>query len=93
MTKLIKVITPDIGDFDVPIIELLIKDGDTVEIDQPLITIESDKAMEIPGIAELLKNFLKLDKIKRHTNLRFTNRDISFQSVEKTNPILSHNPT
>ena len=37
MTKLIKVITPDIGDFkDVPIIELLIKDGDIVEIDQPI---------------------------------------------------------
>ncbi len=42
---------PDIGDFkDVEIIEILVKPGDTVETDQSLITIESDKAsMEIPA--------------------------------------------
>ncbi len=42
---------PDIGDFDsVPIIELHVKVGDTVAKDQPLLTLESDKAsMEIPA--------------------------------------------
>jgi dihydrolipoamide dehydrogenase len=42
---------PDIGDFkDVAIIELLVKAGDTVKLDQSLITVESDKAsMEIPA--------------------------------------------
>ena len=42
---------PDIGDFDsVPIIELHVKVGDTVTKDQPLLTLESDKAsMEIPA--------------------------------------------
>ncbi|MCB1768245.1 MAG: E3 binding domain-containing protein, partial [Candidatus Competibacteraceae bacterium] len=42
---------PDIGDFkNVPIIEVLITPGDHVEIDTPLITLESDKAsMEVPS--------------------------------------------
>ena len=42
---------PDIGDFkDVEVIEILVKPGDTVAVDQSLITIESDKAsMEIPS--------------------------------------------
>ncbi len=42
---------PDIGDFsDVTIIELLVKPGDTVKVEQSLITVESDKAsMEIPS--------------------------------------------
>ena len=34
---------PDIGDFDdVPVIEVLVSDGDTVEVDTPLMTLESD---------------------------------------------------
>lgn len=46
-----KLLVPDIGDFtDIEIIEVLIKVGDTVEKDQSLITVESDKAsMEIPA--------------------------------------------
>ena len=42
---------PDIGDFDeVAVIELLVKIGDSVSVDQSLITVESDKAsMEIPS--------------------------------------------
>jgi pyruvate dehydrogenase E2 component (dihydrolipoamide acetyltransferase) len=42
---------PDIGDFaDVGVIELLVKVGDTVKVEQSLITVESDKAsMEIPS--------------------------------------------
>ena len=42
---------PDIGDFsDVPIIEVLVKPGDTVEAEQALITLESDKAsMDVPS--------------------------------------------
>ncbi len=41
---------PDIGDFkDVPIIELLVKVGDTVKAEDSLMTLESDKAtMDIP---------------------------------------------
>ena len=44
---------PDIGDFDaVPVIELLVAVGDTVKLDQGLVTLESDKAtMEVPSSA------------------------------------------
>src|SRR3982751_4977635 len=42
---------PDIGDFkNVPIIEVHVKEGDPVNADDPLITLESDKAtMEVPA--------------------------------------------
>jgi dihydrolipoamide dehydrogenase len=65
---------PDIGDFkDVEVIELLVKPGDTVKVDQSLITVESDKAsMEIPsseaGIVKELK--VKLgDKVSQGSPL------------------------
>jgi pyruvate dehydrogenase E2 component (dihydrolipoamide acetyltransferase) len=49
----IDVSVPDIGDFkDVPVIEVLVKAGDTVEAEQPLVTLESDKAtMDVPSPA------------------------------------------
>jgi pyruvate/2-oxoglutarate dehydrogenase complex dihydrolipoamide acyltransferase (E2) component len=42
---------PDIGDFkDVAVIEVLVKPGDTIKLEQSLITVDSDKAsMEIPS--------------------------------------------
>ncbi|MBK6867651.1 MAG: dihydrolipoyllysine-residue acetyltransferase [Burkholderiales bacterium] len=48
---LVEVKVPDIGDFkDVAVIEVLVKPGDTVKLEQSLITVESDKAsMEIPS--------------------------------------------
>lgn len=51
MSNEIKV--PDIGDFDaVEVIEVLVAKGDSVEVDQALITLESDKAtMEVPATA------------------------------------------
>ena len=63
---------PDIGDFkDVAIIELLVKAGDTVKVDQSLLTVESDKAsMEIPsthaGVVKELKVSLG-DKVNQGT--------------------------
>jgi pyruvate dehydrogenase E2 component (dihydrolipoamide acetyltransferase) len=50
MTQTVEVKVPDIGDFkDVPIIELLVKVGDTVKAEDSLMTLESDKAtMDIP---------------------------------------------
>jgi len=47
----VEVRVPDIGDFkDVAVIELLVKPGDTVQQEQSLVTVESDKAsMEIPS--------------------------------------------
>ena len=51
MSDSINIAVPDIGDFDtVEVIELLVKVGDAVRMDQGLITVESDKAsMEIPS--------------------------------------------
>src|SRR6187401_1942659 len=47
----IEIKVPDIGNYtDVPVIELLVKPGDTVKKDQGLVTLESDKAtMEVPS--------------------------------------------
>ncbi|VXC63095.1 dihydrolipoyl dehydrogenase [Massilia sp. 9I] len=47
----VEVKVPNIGDFkDVEVIELLVKPGDTIKVDQSLVTVESDKAsMEIPS--------------------------------------------
>ena len=59
--SIVEVKVPDIGDFkEVEIIELMVKPGDTVKVDQSLITVESDKAsMEIPsshaGVVKELK--------------------------------------
>src|SRR5215471_10294074 len=46
-----EVLVPDIGDFkDVPVIELLVKPGDKVKPEDPLVTLESDKAtMDVPA--------------------------------------------
>jgi pyruvate dehydrogenase E2 component (dihydrolipoamide acetyltransferase) len=53
MSQLIEVKVPDIGDFsDVPVIELFVKPGDTIAIDEPIATLESDKAtMDVPSSA------------------------------------------
>ncbi|MCB1865408.1 MAG: dihydrolipoyl dehydrogenase [Chromatiales bacterium] len=53
MTETIAIKVPDIGDFDqVDVIEVLVKPGDEVAVEQSLITLESDKAtMEIPSTA------------------------------------------
>ncbi|MEY2729756.1 MAG: dihydrolipoyl dehydrogenase [Pseudomonadota bacterium] len=59
--SIIDIKVPDIGDFkEVAVIELLVKPGDTIKVEQSLITVESDKAsMEIPsshaGVVKELK--------------------------------------
>jgi dihydrolipoamide dehydrogenase len=59
--SVIEVKVPDIGDFkEVEVIELMVKPGDTIKVDQSLVTVESDKAsMEIPsshaGVVKELK--------------------------------------
>ena len=65
---------PDIGDFeDVPVIEILVSPGDDVAADDPLLTLESDKAtMDVPApfpgkVSELL---VKVgDKVSQGTKL------------------------
>ncbi len=71
---LIDIKVPDIGDFEeVAVIELLAKAGDSIKVEQSLVTVESDKAsMEIPsshaGVVKALK--VKLgDKVRMGTVL------------------------
>ncbi len=53
MSKSIEIKVPDIGDFkDVPVIEVLVSEGDSVKAEDGLVTLESDKAtMEVPSPA------------------------------------------
>jgi pyruvate dehydrogenase E2 component (dihydrolipoamide acetyltransferase) len=53
MTQIIEVKVPDIGDFsDVPVIEVLVKPGDNLKVDDAIVTLESDKAtMDVPSPA------------------------------------------
>jgi pyruvate dehydrogenase E2 component (dihydrolipoamide acetyltransferase) len=63
---------PDIGDFhDVPVIEILVKPGDAVKAEQPLMTLESDKAsMDVPSPADGVIGELRVkvgDKVSQGT--------------------------
>ena len=51
MSQIIEIKVPDIGDYkDVPVIEVLVKPGDTVEKEQSIVVLESDKAtMDVPS--------------------------------------------
>ena len=53
MTELTEVRVPDIGDFsDIPVIEILVEVGDRIRPEDPLVTLESDKAtMDVPAPA------------------------------------------
>src|SRR3954463_15455610 len=63
---------PDIGDFkDIPIIEIMVKPGDTVKPEDPLLSLESDKAtMDVPSPAAGTVKELKVkvgDKVSEGT--------------------------
>ena len=67
-TGSIEILVPDIGDFkDVTVIEVLVKAGDSIKVEQSLVTVESDKAsMEIPSSSAGVLKDLKVklgDKI------------------------------
>jgi dihydrolipoamide dehydrogenase len=81
MSQTIEVKVPDIGEFrDVEVIEVLVKPGDRVEVEQSLITVESDKAsMEIPsssaGVVKVLK--VKLgDKVSQGSTVLELDADV-----------------
>ncbi len=61
MSNLVEVKVPDIGDFDsVPVIDLFVKVGDTIKVDDAICTLESDKAtMDVPSpVAGTVKEVL-----------------------------------
>jgi dihydrolipoamide dehydrogenase len=80
MSSVIEVKVPDIGDFkDIPIIEVLVKPGDSVNKEDSLVTLESDKAtMEVPspeaGVVKEIK--VKLgDKVSQGTAILLLESD------------------
>ena len=69
-SSILKVLVPDIGGYNgVPVIEVLVKEGDTVALDAPLMVLESDKAtMEVPSPAAGVVRSFKLkanDKVSQ----------------------------
>ncbi len=87
---LVNIQVPDIGDFDeVGVIEVLVKVGDTVQAEQSLITVESDKAsMEIPsshaGVVKELQVALG-DKVKQGSVIAVV-ETAGAESGEKSQP-------
>ncbi len=87
-TEIVPVEVPDIGDFDdVPVIELHVSPGDTVAVDDPLLTLESDKAtMDVPApFAGVIKElYVKVgDRVSQGTVL-FTIEPTSPASAPST---------
>ena len=64
MSKLREILTPNIGDFEsVDVIEILVKPGDAIKPEDPLITLESDKAtLDIPSPATGIVRTIKVKK-------------------------------
>jgi pyruvate dehydrogenase E2 component (dihydrolipoamide acetyltransferase) len=64
MSKTIEVRVPDLGNFsDVGVIDVLVKPGDKVEVDTPLITLETEKAtMDVPSSAAGVVEKVHVDK-------------------------------
>ena len=61
MSQIIEVTVPDIGDFaEVPVIDLFVKVGDSIKVDDAIVTLESDKAtMDVPStVAGVVKEVL-----------------------------------
>ncbi len=74
MSRVIEVPVPDIGDFkNVPVIDVLVKPGDAVEKEAPLVTLESDKAtIDIPAPAAGVVRELRIksgDRVSQGTLL------------------------
>ncbi len=72
MAQIVEVKVPDIGDFqDVPVIEVLVKPGDSIQAEDALLTLESDKAtMEVPSSAAGVVREVKIkvgDKVSSGT--------------------------
>ncbi len=88
---LVNIQVPDIGDFDeVGVIELLVKVGDTVQAEQSLITVESDKAsMEIPSSHTGLLKELRVavgDKVKQGSVIAVVESSGAEDSDQKSPP-------
>jgi pyruvate dehydrogenase E2 component (dihydrolipoamide acetyltransferase) len=84
---------PDLGGFsDVPVIEVLVKPGDVVKKDDPLVTLESDKAtMEVPAYASGTIADVKVkigDKVSQGTVLATAEASVAQSPTPVTPPAM-----
>lgn len=92
MSELIQVIVPDIGsDEEVDVIEILVNVGDTVAVEDSLITVESEKAsMEIPsshaGVVKSIKVALG-DKVRQDSLILELDADTQAAEKEAVTPV------
>jgi dihydrolipoamide dehydrogenase len=82
MASLIDVKVPDIGDFkDVPVIEVMVRVGDRIKTEDPLVTLESDKAsMEVPSTVDGVVKDIKVkvgDKVSEGALLLVAEADVA----------------
>ena len=84
-----KLLVPDIGDFEeVEVIEVLAKQGDQLNINDPVMTIESDKSIvEIPSPLAC-----KIEKVEVNVAYKVSKGDLilnitSSSEIEKENPL------
>jgi dihydrolipoamide dehydrogenase len=87
-----EILCPDLGDFkDVPVIEILVKPGDSIEIETPLLTLETDKAtMDVPSTAAgkvLEVKVGKGSKISKGTPLLVIETDTAAAAPAATPPV------
>ena len=87
---------PDIGDFEeVDVIEILVKEGETVNIETPLITLESDKAtMDIPSpfAGKIDRVLVKIgDKVSKNDTVAMIYSDANQNKQGPLNPSIGKN--
>ena len=97
MGEIRQVTVPDIGDFhDVPIIDIAVKPGDRIKAEEPLITLESDKAsMDVPApSAGFVKSVLvKIgDKVSQGTPILSLELDGAGAAAEPIKPAVTPPP-
>ena len=81
-----EIIVPDIGDFEsVEIIEILIKSGDVIKTNDPIVTLESDKSsVEVPSPFSGKISSLKVkigDKVSKGTVLASIENDLKKENI------------
>ena len=88
MVDTFQITVPDIGNFDsVEVIDIIVKVGDTIKKEDPLITLESDKAsMDIPSTHEGKVTSINLkvgDKVKQGSNILIIELNESVEKPQK----------
>lgn len=91
MSNIIEVKVPDIGDFsDIPVIEVLVKPGDTIAEEDTIVTLESDKAtMDVPSPSAGVVRELKVkpgDKVSEGTLLLTLDSETEAKKEEERAP-------